>query len=61
MAQHRVDIEIGVPRDGGEVLEHGLPRTVELDQLVAGARQHTMRRREHEIARERDARAERAV
>jgi hypothetical protein len=61
MAQHGVHVEIGVPRHGGEVLEHGLSRTVELDQLVPGARQHAMRGREREIARERDTRAERAV
>ena len=45
----------------GDVLEHRLPRGIELDQLVVGARQHAVSGREHEIAGERDARAERAV
>ena len=55
MAQHRVHVEIGVPRDSAEVLEHGLARSVELDQLVARARQHAMRRGEHDILRDQRA------
>ena len=55
------DVELGMSGDARDVLEHRLPRGVELDQLVVGARQHAVRGREHEIARERDAGAERAV
>ena len=58
MAQHCTDVEVGITRNGPEIFEHGLPRAIELDQLVGGARQHAMRRREHEIARKRHARAE---
>ena len=58
MAQHCIDVEVGMARNGREIFERGLPRAIEFHQLVVGARQHAMRRREHEIARKRHARAE---
>jgi hypothetical protein len=61
MAQHRIHVEFGMPRDAGDVLERRMPRRIEFDQFVVGARQHAMRGGEHEIPRKRDARAECAV
>lgn len=61
MAQHRIHIELGMTRDVRDMLEHRLPPSVEIDQLVVGARQHAMCGREHEVRCERDTGAERAV
>jgi hypothetical protein len=43
VAQRRIDVELGVPRDAGDVSERRLPPRVEFDQLVVGARQRNER------------------
>ena len=57
MGEQRREVELRMPRDRRDVLELGLVRGVEDDELVVGARRHAMRRREHEIARDRNAAA----
>ena len=61
MAERRIRVEPGMPRNPRDVLERRLPRGIELDQLVVGARRHAMGGREHEIARQRYPGAERAL
>jgi hypothetical protein len=57
MGQERREIELRMSRDPRGVLELGLARGIEDDELVVGARQHTMCGCQHEIARDRDAAA----
>jgi hypothetical protein len=57
VAYRGIDVKVRMARDDCEVLERGLPRVVEFNQLAIGARLNAMRCRENEIACQRDARA----
>ena len=57
MRQHGCQIEFRMRGDARDVAQLRLA-SLELDDLVVGARQHAMRGREHQVARERRAAAE---
>ena len=57
VGEKRRETELRMPRDGRDILELRLVRRIEDDELVVGARQHAMRRRQHDIARDHHAAA----